>query len=204
MAKFSGTGQRTSNSAAIDRVRARLAGVSEARLQTAANRSLVSVRRKFEPVAKRVIRDAYNVKLTDLGGKFRVITSTDGNGEFVELSASTRGIPLMRFGAKWRGRKSAGATAQIQLGQGKTYRSAFIATVGGQRHVFARQFSADSNSPSGRHPRDHIRRLMGPSPLQMTQGLGDKNARQIAGQMTAFLSSEIKRQVRLAVLEGSK
>lgn len=203
MAKFAGTGQRTSNSAAVDRVRARLAGVSETRLQTAANRALVSVRRRFEPVAKRVVRDAYNVKLTDLGGKFRVITSTDANGEFIELSASTRGIPLIRFGAKWRGRKTAGATAQIQLGQGKTYRSAFIATVGGQRNVFARQFSADSNSPGGRHPRDHIRRLMGPSPLQMTQGLGDKNAVRISGQMTAFLSSEIKRQVRLAI-EGSK
>lgn len=203
MAKFSRTGQRTSNAAAVDRVRARLAGVSEARLQTAANRALVSVRRRFEPVAKRVIRDAYNVKLTDLGGKFRVITSTDGNGEFVELSASTRGIPLIRFGAKWRGRKTAGATAQIQLGQGKTYRSAFIATVNGQRNVFARQFSADSNSPSGRDPRNKLRRLMGPSPLQMTQGLGDKNAARISGQMTAFLSSEIKRQVRLA-LEGAK
>ncbi len=202
MAKFAATGTRTQNAAAIDRIRARLAGVSEARLQTAANRAVSSVRRKFEPVAKRVIRDVYNVKLGDLGGKFRVLASTDGNGEFVELSASTRGIPLMRFGARWGGPKTAGATAQVRSGLGKTYQSAFIATVGGQRHVFARQFSADSNSPSGRHPRDHIRRLMGPSPLQMTQGLDDKNASEIARQMTAFLSSEIKRQVRLSYMAG--
>lgn len=198
MGKLTRTGVRTSNDAAIARLQARLDGVSEARLRTAGNRALASVRRKFEPAAKRAIRETYNVRVGDLGGKFKVYSGSDGDGEFIELAASTRGIPLIRFGAKWRKRQPIGATAQVQLGQGKTYRSAFIATVNGQRHVFARQFSADSNSPSGRDPRNKLRRLMGPSPAQMVTGYGEQTAKRIGAEMNSFLSTEIKRQLNLA------
>src|SRR5690606_33084066 len=105
-------------------------------------------------------------------------------GEFMELVASNRKVPLIDFTGRWRGparRRSgawaASATAAILKGAGRrTYASAFIATAQGRREVFVRQFSADSNSPSGRHPRDKIRALRGPSPYQMVRGLEDGNA----------------------------
>lgn len=198
MAKFSRTGVQASNKAAIDRVRARLEGVSERRLLQAGNRAISSVRRRFEPAAKRAIRTNYNIKAGDLSGQFKVMSGNDGTGEYMELAASNRAVPLINFGGRWRGRRSPGATAQIRKGERKTYQSAFIATINGRRGMYARQFSRDSNSPSGRDPRNKLRRLTGPSPLQMVRGLGDENATRIAAEMTDFLSTEIQRQIQLA------
>lgn len=189
---------RTSNAAALQRLQKRVEGYSEKQLRTVVTRSISSVRRKFEPEAKRVIRDTYNVRVEHLTGKFRVLTGSDQEGEYVELAAARRGVPLLYFGAQWRGRSTPGATAEIRKGQRKTYRSAFITTIRGRTGVFARQFSADSNSPSGRDPRNKVRLLTGPSPAQMTQGVGMANARRISSAMTSYLSSEIARQLELA------
>lgn len=189
---------RTSNAAALARIRGRVEGLGQASLDRAVNRAIASVRRKFEPEAKKAIRAQYNVPLAELSGKFRVITGRDGDGEFLGLQASRRHVPLLSFGGLWRGRNTPGATAAVRLGQMKTYRSSFIATIRGRHGIYARQFSADSNSPSGRDPRNKVRRLMGPSPAQMTEGIGMANARRIASAMNSYLSSEIKRQLDLA------
>lgn len=198
MAKLTRTGVRAANNNAIARLQARLDGVSETSLRKANAKALASTRRRFEPVAKRAIRSTYNVPLGELKGKFKVYGGSDGDGEFLELSASNRGIPLQRFGGRWGGRRTVGATAQVQTGSRRVYASAFIRTINGQRVMLARQFSADSNSPSGRDPRNKLRRLLGPSPAQMVAGLGDQNAKKIAAEITAFLSVEIRRQITLA------
>lgn len=195
MGKFGATGARTSNRAAIARIRARLDGVSEANINKAANRASVSAKRKFEPAAKRVIRSIYNVKLRDLGGKFQVRTGSDDEGEFIALSASTRGIPLINFGGRWGGRKTPGATASIQKGQSKVYQSAFIATIRGERKLVARQLLRGGGGR--RHPREKLRTLLGPSPFQMLEGPNEANALAVADEVRDFFASEIERQLTL-------
>lgn len=202
MAKYAGTGARSTNAAAIARLQARIAGLAEGDITRADKRAIASVRRRFEPVAKRVLRQRYNVRVGDLSGKFQVRSGQADGLEYLELFASTRGVPLERFGARWGGRKTAGATAQI-MDTRKVYDSAFIRVIGGQREVLVRQFSADSNSPLGRDPRNKLRRLRGPSPHQMVMGIDDVNAREIARQMNAFRGSEIVRQLALLRRKGT-
>lgn len=200
MAKFGNTGIGSSNRAAIERVRARLEGLSEASIRKADSRAMASVKRRFEPVAKRVLRDRYNVTLGKLSGQFQVRTAREGQGEVLELYAATRKVPLIAFGGRWRwrGRHGPGATAEILRTERKTYDSAFIATINGRREIWVRQFSATATTPSGRDPRNKVRPLRGPSPLQMVKGIGDVNAAAIAAEINAFRSSEIIRQLGLA------
>ncbi len=201
MAKFNATGSRSTLNAALARVQARIDGLAEKDIAAADRRAMASVRRKFEPVAKRVIRQSYNVRAGDLTGKFQVRSDSADGFEFLELYASTRKLPLERFGARWGGRKTSGATAQIRDAR-ETYDSAFIRTIGGRREVLVRQFSADSNSPSGRDPRNKLRRLRGPSPLQMVLGIDQVNARAIVAEMNEYRGSEIVRQLAIVRKRG--
>lgn len=196
MARFSATEARVSNRAAIDRLQAGLDGLSERELDRASRRALVGVRRRFEPAAKRLIRASYNVKARDLGGKFRVRTYAEADSEYVGLDASTKALPLIEFGARWGGLKTPGATAQVRRGGRKVYRSAFIATIGGKRHVLARQLMGDGTGK--RYPRNQLRRLTGPSPAQMVEGDDNANAAAIAAEVTGFLRTELSRQIALA------
>lgn len=198
MAKFSGTGVASSNRAAIERVRARLDGVSEASIRKADQRAMASVKRRFEPVAKRVLRQKYNIAVGKLSGQFQVRTGSGSDGESIELFAATKKLPLIDFGGKWGGRRTPGATAQILREARKTYKSAFIATINGRKEILERQISAAARTPSGRDPRNKLRRLRGPSPWQMVKGIDDVNARAIASELNEFRSSEILRQLGLA------
>lgn len=202
MARFTATQARTGNRAAVDRLRASLDGYSEANLNRAVARTLAGAKRRFEPAAKRVIRGSYNVKTADLSGRFRVRTGSDGDGEFVALEASTKAIPLIRFGGRWRGpaRRKGGrfaqaASAEVRRGERKVYESAFIATIGGTPRLVARQLIRGGGGR--RDPRDHLRTLTGPSPYQMLEGDGDNNARQVAADVNAFIDAELQRQLAL-------
>ena len=199
MAEFGASSVRArANAAALDRIAARLDGVSEAKIAAADKRALATVRRRVEPIVKRAIREVYSVPVRELSGKFQVRTTSDGAGEGLELFAATKRVPLVEFNARWSGRKSAGARASILRGKSKIYKSAFIATVGGRPEVVARQFSADSNSPSGRHPRSHLQRLRGPSPLEMTKGLDGQNVVRIGDEIVRFAATERARQLQMA------
>lgn len=197
MAKFGAAGS-ASNSQALARIAARLEGVSEAAIRKADARAVATIRRRFEPAAKRMVREGYAVKAGDLAGKFQVRTSMEGGSEVLQLYASTRKLPLIGFGGKWAGRKSPGATAGIEPGRRKVYTSAFIATINGTRRMLVRQFSSGSHLPSGRDPRNKLRSLTGPSPLQMVRGRADDNAARLSREMNKLRSSEILRQLRLA------
>lgn len=204
MARMTPTGVRADNAAAIDRIRARLQGVSEAQLQRASRRAIITTRRRFEPAAKRAITAEYNVRKGDLSGQFEVRTFEAEGGEALELAASTRKLPLLGFGAKWRGKArvggkwTQGASAEVQRGQRREYKSAFIRSIGGKRYVLSRQFSRDGQTASGRHPREKLRRLMGPSPAQMTRGVGDSVSRRITDEMVGVLRIELRRQIKMA------
>lgn len=186
------------NAASLAKIAARVNGLSDESIRKADKLALAGVRRKFEPEVKRVIREQYNVPLRAISGKFRIVGGSDAQGEYLALQGAVKRVPLAEFGARWGGRRTAGATATILRGQTKTYTSAFIRVIGGQREVLARQFSADSNSPSGRHPREHLQRLRGPSPAEMARGIDNVNAARIAESMTAYRLTELTRQLQRA------
>ena len=185
---------------ALARIAASLDGVSQAGIAKADKRAVATVRRRFEPAAKRLVRETYNVRSGDLSGKFRVaVSELSGAGTVLRLNASTYKTPLAAFGGRWTGRKSPGATAAIGKGQGrKVYDSAFIAPINGQRWMLVRQFSSGSHLKSGRDPRSKLKRLAGPSPLQMVRGKGDENAKRLSREMNELRVSEIVRQLQLA------
>lgn len=186
------------NAAALARLAAQVDGVSAAAIAKADSRSIASVRRRFEPAAKKAIRDVYNVKASDLGGRFTVRSGADAGGEYLALNASTKRLPLIGFGGRWGGRKTVGATAGIQIGRRKVYASAFIAKVGGQLRMVVRQFSRDATAPSGRDGRRKLRTLTGPSAYQMVMGEGEVTAARLAREMNEYRSSELIRQLQLA------
>lgn len=197
MAKFANIDAR-GNGAALSRLAARVNGLSATAIAKADGKSIASVRRRFEPAAKRSIREVYNVRASDLSGRFTVLSGADSSGEYLTLNASTKPLPLIGFGGRWGGRKTPGATAGIQKGQRKVYASAFIAKVGGRLRLIARQFSRDATAPSGRDGRNKLRTLTGPSAYQMVMGEGDAIAARLAREMNAFRGNELIRQLLLA------
>lgn len=194
MARSGATGVRGQNAAAIARTQQRLESVRARALDQAAKRAMVSTLRKFEPAAKRAIRQAYGVKLGALSGTLKPVSGTDDRGEFIALRASTRRLPLVEFSARWRGRKSAGATAQVRSGGTRTYASAFIAPLRGKRQVLARRLLAGGK----RDPRNQLTTLRGPSPFQMVQGVDQANATRLGQDLRGFLIPELQRQMALA------
>ncbi len=186
------------NAGALARLAAQIDGLSKTALAKADARSNVSVRRRFEPAAKKAIRAVYNVRARDLTGRFTVNSGRDQNGEYLTLNASVKKLPLIGFGGRWGGRKTPGATADIQTGKRKVYASAFIARIGGQRRMVVRQFSRDATAPSGRDGRRKLRTLTGASAFQMVMGEGQVIAAKLARQMNEYRSSELIRQLKLA------
>lgn len=173
-------------------------GVSKTAIAKADARSIASVRRRFEPAAKRAIREVYTVRASDLSGRFTVRSGLGEEGEYLSLNASTKKLPLIGFGGRWGGRKTAGATAGIQVGMRKVYASAFIARIGGQRRMVVRQFSRDATAPSGRDGRRKLRTLTGASAFQMVMGEGEVVAKRLAREMNLYRNTELIRQLALA------
>jgi hypothetical protein len=197
VARINATSARL-NLSAIARLATRVEGVSEAAIRKADKRAIANVRRRFEPAAKRAVRKVYNVRAGDLAGKFQIRTGADGDGEYMALHASPRKLPLIMFGGRWGGRKTKGATAQIQRGGRKVYASSFIAMIGGQRRLVVRQYARDSTAASGRDPRNKLRSLTGASPWQMVMGEGEVVASALAREMTQYRRDELLRQLQLS------
>lgn len=169
---------------------------------TAVGRAIVGLKRRALPAVSRAVRDNYNVKASELAAKYRVEMGLKGRrgdrDEVLSIWASTRGISLIHFSGRWRGRRSAGATAAIAKGGAKTYEGAFIATVQGRRAIRVRQFE----STGRRAPRGPLRMLRGPSPFEMLSGLdhrpslATKDA--VLLELTTFYTGELRRQFRLS------
>lgn len=198
MAKFSATSVKQHNRAAVGRLVARARGYESARINKAAALAVASTRRRFEPAAKRQVRQDYGVRAGALTGKFRVMSGADEVGEYVAIAASTRRLSLMEFGARWGGRARArnggwtqAASAAVRRGQRKVYESAFIATLNGQRRVLVRQ----RNRATGkRDPRNRLRSVLGPSPWLMLEGM-DGAADALRRQMATIHQAEFRRQL---------
>jgi hypothetical protein len=185
---------RAGNRAAIARMAARLDGVSEKALQKQAARAVVSVRRKAQPLAKRIVRQVYAVQSTALSDAFDAANGVEGGQAFVALRARVAPVSLIRFGGRWN-KRAAGATAEIMRGERKAYESAFISVMpNGGRHIFAR-------APQGngkRAPRLPLRRLHGPSAYQMVQGKRGETADQVTEELAAYAADETLRLIAAA------
>lgn len=192
----SSTYVRAYNRDAIAAVRAHLGQFSEEKLQRAADRAIASVGRKVQPEAKRDIRLRYGIRASALNNKFRAVQGKSRGGDpYVGVWASSRQIGLLEFQGRWRGRESAGAEAQIKLGNRKTYKHAFTARVQGKEAIRVRAFV--SGSSGKRHGRGPMRMLRGPSPFEMLLGEDMRNGQVVASKLTTFFSSEIRRQIEL-------
>lgn len=176
---------------------------------TSVVRAATGLVRRAEPAAKRNIRAVYNVRAGALAGKFRIDEGAKGRrgdrDDLISIWASTRDLPLMEFGGRWRGparrrngRIAPGASAEILRGKRKTYDSAFVATIAGRRAIRVRSYDS---SRGRRHGRGPVRMLRGPSPFGMLSGIDYEPARQVRdatlSDLTTFYFAELKRQFRL-------
>ena len=161
------------------------------------------LQRRAGPIARRAVRDSFNVKAGALTDKFRVETGQKGRrgdrDEFISLWASTREIPLLDFGGRWGGRKTAGAVATIERGgTSKTYGSSFIATIKGRRAIRVRSFDGTGR----RHGRGPVRMLRGPSPFAMLSGIDGEASRssrdKTISELTQFHKTELRRLWRVS------
>lgn len=195
---------------------AKRVGQQVSRLSAAAQRAQSSLARRVQPVAKREIRKVYGVKASLLNGRMRLETGTRSQSDYLSLWASTRKVSLLEFGGRWRGVKSAGATASILLGSSKTYTSAFIANVGwrgssGQavkadtvsRGIYVRQRGPDGK----RYGRGPLKRLYGPSVFEMIgtspkAHSADTVRAAIVPQLQDFYVTELSRQIALELRRG--
>lgn len=168
---------------------------------TSVIRATVSTRRRAVAMANRAVREQYGIQARSLTGKYRAEMGSRGRrgdrSDFISLWASTRAIPLLAFGGRWGGARTAGAVASIEAGRSKTYDSAFIATIQGRRAIRVRSFA----STGRRHGRGPVRMLYGPSPFEMISGLDHRGSRAaseaLLGTLRTFYLAELSRQFKL-------
>lgn len=195
MARRSTTLVRAYNADAINRVRAHVQGFSEDELARAAMRARVGVIRKVQPITKRDIRERYGVRASALNGKFKIIDGQSRKREpYIGVWASSRRINLIEFNGRHR-KRSRGATAQVHLGETKTYDSAFIATIRGRKAIRVRQLRGDGSGK--RTPRGPLWNLRGPSPFEMMLGEDMRNGPEVAAKILDVYQPEIRRQLQL-------
>ncbi len=169
---------------------------------TAVMRATIGLKRRALPMVSRAVRGQYNIKAGTLSGRYRaeeyVRGKRNGGDGLISIWASTRKIPLLEFSGRWSGRRSQGASAEIERGQRKTYDSAFIATIRGRRAIRVRGFNRDTQRRHGRGP---VRMLYGPSPFEMLSGLDHRGSRaardEVLSELTVFYTAELRRQFRL-------
>ncbi len=181
---------------------AELAGIPDrilSRFNTAVDRSVAGVKRRAGPAANREIRAGYNVRAGLLRGKVEARSGRGRNGDSIALWASTRRLPLIEFGGRWRGPRSPGATAAIARGRQRTYRGAFIATVQGRTGIRVRKINRASGKRYGRGP---LQMLRGPSVFEMLSGIDGNGpsvnvGRAVLAELTDFYVAELRRQYRI-------
>lgn len=109
--------------------------------QRITSRALVTLQRRIGPEAGRELGAVLNLPKREISSRVTV-TKTD---DYVDVTGSGKRIPLGKFGAKWGGMKTAGATAQIFVdGAPRTYVSAFALPKGA---IVARALNGQKRVP---------------------------------------------------------
>lgn len=101
----------------------------------AVQRAAGTLARRLPVAARRDMQAEYNLK----AGRINAGLSTRREEGAVVITGSKRGIGLIEFGGKWRGRKTDGAVAAVRKGDTSTYGGTFIAAgKSGNRQIFTR------------------------------------------------------------------
>lgn len=129
----------------------KLAGELEPRV---VQRALVTLARRLGPEVSRQLGAILNLPKSKISSRVKI----DKGDTFIEVTLSGRRIALGQFGGKYGGHNTAGATAQVFIGQAsKVYGSAFI--ISGKRGtILARKLIA-ANKRTARLP---LQPLFGP------------------------------------------
>lgn len=178
-------------------------GQAVSRFGTAESRAKVSLMRRVQPLASRLVREHYNVPAGTLRGSTRLVDGTHRDGDYLSLWASARRLSLIEFGGRWGGRTTPGATAEVLRSQRRTYQGTFIATVKGVKAIRARTYQNGRRAPRG-----PLTMYRGPSVLEMLRP-GDTPgpyqqaslaiARGLTTQLTDFYIAELRRQFSLSI-----
>lgn len=176
------------------------------RTEQSTKRAVATTARKLEPLAKREVTASFNVPVSKLQGKFRVVTTPDS----IRLFASDRRLPAIDFGGRWGGIKTPGASAQIERSGGaQVFAGAFINTVRGLQSIRERKIRQGKRAARG--PLIIIR---GPSPRMMVlgqradqrrnplSGYDSVPAEAILAELRTFYITELQRQIALGVRSG--
>jgi hypothetical protein len=167
-------------------------------------RTQATLRRRVLPLLKGSVREDFNIGARNLDKVLTVVVQ----GDAVIAYGDRRRLGLEQFGGRYAGRKSAGATAQIQTGAGRnTYGSAFI--IKGRRAIWARKLVHEGRRLAGtlsrgaRAGRFPIVRLHGPGAVEMVLGdpryqIGMSAADRTALAIGEVFSAEVERQLALA------
>jgi len=150
-------------------------------------RAVVTLARRLGPQTNRLIAAELNLSTRQVGQR---VTVTNG-GDYVEVTASGKPVPLSAFGAKWGGPSSAGATVQIFRDSApRTLVSTFIRAGA----VLVRKFVGSKRA--GRLP---VRPLAGPAIASLLLGRGPH---QIDQPLDYFAQQTLDAEVaRLVALE---
>lgn len=154
-------------------------------------RAVSTLRRRIGPEANRELAEDLNLPARQISQR----THVTGGQDFVEVTGSGHAIPLSLFSAKWGGRSTPGATAQVfRSGDRRTYVSTFIA----KGVVYTR--AKKGTKRVGRLP---IRQLFGPDIGSILISSHGGPSGQIAGRLAAFardiLAAEVERLIAVEV-----
>jgi hypothetical protein len=92
----------------------------------------------------RAVTSLVNLNVSRVKAGVRLAQKATPNAPRIVLEVQRRPVGLIEFAGRWAGRKSAGATAAVWKGQGRsTFEGTFIATGrGGNRQIFERKRGA--------------------------------------------------------------
>lgn len=154
----------------------------------AISRATSTLVRRLPVEARRDIQTEYNLP----AGRISQDLSATKDETSVTLTGKARPIGLEAFSGRWGGPKSAGATAQVFVGEGAhVYAGTFIAVgASGNRQIFSRKIVGGRRA--GRLP---LKNLQGPNVASMLRK-GDREER-LADFAQTTLSVEIDRLLSL-------
>lgn len=147
-------------------------------------RARATLVRRLPVAARRDIQTEYALKAARVMAGLAV----RNDGDAVVLTGKKRGVGLIEFAGRWGGRKTAGASAQVHVGAGRTMRPGTFIAVGKNlnRHIFAR-----APLGGGRAGRLPLMTQYGPSIAQMLRRPG--RADRLADFAQSILAAEVDR-----------
>jgi hypothetical protein len=141
----------------------RLASLAKGARTRVVARSIATLRRRLATETRKFVSEEYGISTRELGQRI----TTESTPDSVSVFGTTPRIPLIKFGGKYGGHNTAGATAAIIFGQRKTYAGAFLSKAKG--NIVSRAINKATGKRYGRLP---ITVLHGPSPESMVLGGG--------------------------------